>query len=167
MSDLIVIAFDDEATADKLKTDLGTLQKEELIGLDDLVVVVRREDGKIKIKQATNLTGAGALSGSFWGLFIGILFWMPWLGMAIGAASGALAGKLSDIGIDDSFVKEVADLIDPGTSAIFLLVRKATPDKVMQRLDVYHGKVIKTSLSDEQEAKLREAFGDAPDDEEA
>jgi uncharacterized membrane protein len=164
MADLIVIAFDDETTAGRLKDDLGQLQKEELIGLDDVVVVVRHEDGKIKIKQAVNLVGAGALSGSFWGLFIGILFWMPWLGLAIGAASGALGGKLSDIGIDDDFIKETSESIDPGSSAIFLLVRKSTPDKVAQRLEGYHGKVIQTSLTDEQEAKLRESFGGGSDE---
>jgi uncharacterized membrane protein len=164
MADLIVIAFDDETTAERLRDDLGQLQKEELVGLDDAVVVVRHQDGKVKIKQAVNLVGAGALSGAFWGMFIGILFWMPWLGLAIGAASGALGGKLSDIGIDDDFIKETAETIEPGHSAIFLLVRKATPDKVAQRLEGYHGTVIQTSLSEEQEAKLRETFGGGSDE---
>ena len=160
MSTLIVVAFPDETTAGKLRADLEQLQKEHLIGLEDFVVVVRKQDGQVKVKQAVNLTGAGALSGSFWGLLIGLLFWAPWLGLAIGAASGALAGKMSDIGIDDEFIKEVGDTIDPGTSAAFMLVASATPDKIEERLQGYQGKVLQTSLSDEDEAKLKEMFGD-------
>ncbi len=160
MSDLVVVAFDDLDTADQFKAELEKLQKEHLLGLEDLVVVKRRPDGKVKVKQAVNLAGAGALSGSFWGLLIGMLFWAPWLGMAIGAAAGALGGSLADYGIDDDFIDEVKESIPEGGSAVFMLISKVVPDKVEEALSHYKGKVLKTSLSHEDEAKLKEMFGD-------
>ena len=93
-----------------------------MIGLQDVVKVVRRADGKTKIHQGTNLTAKGALSGGFWGMLIGLIFWMPWLGFAIGAATGAISGKLTDIGIDDEFIKETAEAIKPGEAGVFMLV---------------------------------------------
>ena len=160
MSDLIVVAFNDLDTADRFKLDLEKLQKEHLLGLEDLVVVKRRPDGKVKVKQAVNLAGAGALSGSFWGLLIGMLFWAPWLGLAVGAAAGALGGSMADYGIDDSFIDEVKGSVPEGGSAVFMLVSKAVPDKIEEALKGYTGKVLKTSLSNEDEAKLKEMFGD-------
>lgn len=158
MSDLIVVAFDNPTGAAELRDKLIDLQKQHIIALDDAAVVVRKEDGKVKVKQAVDLTSAGALGGAFWGMLIGMLFWAPWLGLAVGAISGALAGRFSDVGVDDSFIKEVGETIEPGHSALFLLVRKATPDKVLEQLQGTKAKIIQTSLSDEQEAKLREAF---------
>ena len=159
MSDLIVLAFDNEKGAFQMRDKLFQLQKQQLIQLADAAVVVRKPDGKVKVKQAVSLVGAGALGGAFWGMLIGIIFWMPWLGMAIGAASGALSGKFTDIGVDDSFIKEVGATIEPGNSALFLLVASATEDKVLDELKDYNATVLKTSLSNEGEAKLREAFG--------
>ena len=159
MSDLIVLAFDNEKGAFQMRDKLFQLQKQHLIQLADAAVVVRKPDGKVKVKQAVSLVGAGALGGAFWGMLIGIIFWMPWLGMAIGAATGALSGKFSDIGVDDSFIKEVGATIEPGNSALFLLVVSATEDKVLDELKDYNATVLKTSLSNEGEAKLREAFG--------
>ncbi len=101
------------------------------------------------------------MGGAFWGMLIGLLFWAPWLGLAIGAVSGALAGKLTDVGIDDKFIKEVGSTIKPGPSAAFLLVRESTPDKVLDELKGFNGTVLKTSLSKENEEKLKEAFGAA------
>ncbi len=158
MSDLIVVAFDNPTGAEKLRDKLIDLQKQHIIALDDAAVVVRKDDGKVKVKQVTSLTGAGAVGGAFWGMLIGLLFWAPWLGLAIGAISGALAGHFSDVGVDDSFIKEVGETIEPGHSALFLLVREATPDKVLEQLKGTKAKIIQTSLSEEQEAKLREAF---------
>ncbi len=158
MSTLIVIAFDNPTGAADLRDKLVQLQKQHLIALDDAAVVVRKQDGKVKIKQATNLTGAGAVGGAFWGMLIGLLFWAPWLGLAIGAISGAVAGHFSDTGIDDKFIKQVGETIEPGHSALFLLVREATPDKLMEELKGTDGTIIQTSLSEEQEAKLRETF---------
>ncbi len=158
MSDLIVLAFDNEEGAFKMRDKLFQLQKQHLIMLADAAVVIRKPDGKVKVKQAVSLVGAGALGGAFWGMLIGIIFWMPWLGMAIGAASGALGGKLSDIGVEDNFIKEVGNTIEPGHSALFLLVFSATADKVADELKDFNATVIQTSLSKEDEAKLRDLF---------
>ena len=114
--------------------------------------------GKVKVKQAVSLVGAGALGGSFWGLLIGLLFFAPWLGLAIGAVTGAIAGGMTDVGVDDEFIKEVGNSIDPGHSALFLLVRDATPDKVLEGLQGFDPIVLQTSLSEEQEERLRENF---------
>jgi uncharacterized membrane protein len=159
MSELIVLTFKTETGADEMRDDLMRLQKEHLITLDDAAVVVRKQDGKPKVKQMTSLVGAGALGGAFWGMLIGLLFFAPWLGLAIGAVSGAVAGGLTDIGVDDKFIKEVGEQIEPGDSALFLLVREATPDKVMDELKKFDAKVYQTSLSKEDEAKLKAAFG--------
>jgi uncharacterized membrane protein len=155
---LIVFAFDNETGADDMASAIQQLQKEELIKLDDAAVVIRKQGGKPKVKQAQKLVGAGALGGAFWGLLIGLLFFMPWLGLAVGAAAGALAGHFTDIGIDDKFIKQVSETIEPGHSALFLLVAEATTDKVLDRLEKYNATVIRTSLSAEDEAKLKEAF---------
>ena len=159
MSNLVVLAFDTETGAEEMRDDLMQMQKEHIIGLEDAAVAIRQTDGKTKIKQVQSLAGAGALGGAFWGLLIGIIFLVPVFGLVIGAAAGALAGKYQDLGVDDKFIKEVGNTIQPGTSALFLLVREATPDKVMDGLKKYKNvKVIKTSLSAEQEEKLRHAF---------
>jgi uncharacterized membrane protein len=159
MSEMIVFGFKTEIGAEEMRDSLGSLQKQQLLTLDDAAVVVRKADGKVKVKQAVDLVGQGALGGAFWGMFIGLLFLMPWMGLAIGAISGALAGKLSDVGVDDDFVKEVGAAIEPGTSALFLLVREATPDKVLDELTKFDAQVIRTSLTKEKEEALRAAFG--------
>ena len=160
MSDLVVVAFDDENTAFKVRDKLVHLEKEHLIDLEDLVVVVRQQDGKVNIQQSHDLVAGGALSGSFWGLLIGLIFFMPLFGLAIGAISGALAGKLSDYGVDDKFIKQVGEQVKPGGSAVFLLIKKITPDKVLAQMGEFKGHVIKTSLTQENEDKVREAFGE-------
>lgn len=160
MSNLIVFTFDNETEAERMRDALVSMEKQKLISLEDAAVVVRRQDGKVKVKQAQSLVGAGALGGSFWGLLIGLLFWAPWLGLAIGAATGAIAGGLTDVGVDDKFIKDVGEKIEPGHSALFLLVIDATPDKVMEGLQGFHPTVYQTSLSDEDDAKLRAAFGE-------
>lgn len=158
MADLIVLAFDTEDGALEVRDELIKLQKQQLIELEDAAVVIRPLKGKPKVKQVGSLAGAGALGGAFWGMLIGLLFFAPWLGLAIGAISGAVAGGLTDVGVDDKFIKEVGDTIEPGHSALFLLVRKVTPDKVLEHVKPYNPTVIQTSLSDEDEAKLRDAF---------
>ncbi|MCH7699882.1 MAG: DUF1269 domain-containing protein [Chloroflexi bacterium] len=159
MSDLVVVAFDNETDAEKLQAQMKRLQKEHLVTLEDAAVVVRKADGKVKVKQSTSLVGAGALGGAFWGLLIGLVFRAMWWGLAIGAVLGALRGKFKDIGIDDKFIKEVGETIQPGNSAIFLLIRESTPDKLIDELKGYKDTVLKTSLSTDDEAKLRAAFG--------
>jgi uncharacterized membrane protein len=159
MSDLVVLAFDTETGAEQLRDDLIQLQKEHLIGLEDAAVAVRHQDGKVKIKQVESLAGAGALGGAFWGLLIGLIFFVPVFGLLVGAAAGAMIGKSRDIGVDDKFIKEVGDTLQPGNSALFLLVSKVVPDKVQDTLKKYKNvKVLKTSLSKEQEEKLKHAF---------
>jgi uncharacterized membrane protein len=166
MSDLIVFAFDTETGAIEMRDELISMQKQKLVELEDAAVVVRHQDGKVKVKQVQSLAGAGALGGAFWGMLIGLLFFMPWLGLAVGAVTGAVAGGLSDVGVDDKFIKEVGNTIEPGHSALFLLVYKMTPDKVIKQLEHYNATVLQTSLTEEEEAKLRDAFSGHDIDEE-
>ena len=165
MSDLIAVAFDDAETAFDARARLVRLQKEYLIEMEDVVVVTREEGGDVKLHQATNLTATGALGGSFWGLLIGLLFLNPLVGLAVGAGAGALSGYFSDIGIDDDFMKKLGEDLDEGGAALFVLVRKATPDKVLEEMKSFsgRGRVLRTSLSTEDEGKLRELFEKAKD----
>jgi len=158
---LFVLKFADETTAQQVLGTLKNLQDRKLIKVDDAAIVTLRPDGKPKIQQMHNLVGAGALGGAFWGMLIGLLFFMPLLGAAVGAASGALAGKMRDIGIDDNFIKQVGSSIQPGESALFLLVSEAVADKVMPELKQYKFQLIQTSLSKEDEEKLHEMLGAA------
>jgi uncharacterized membrane protein len=157
MSNLVVIGFQDEHTAFDMRATLAKLQKEYLIDMEDVVVVTRNEKGKVKLHQAVNLTAAGAAGGSFWGMLIGMIFLNPLLGAAVGAGSGAISGALTDIGIDDKFMKELGGTLQPETSALFVLVRKSTPDKVLERLEEFKGKgtILKTSLSKDSEDELK------------
>lgn len=159
MSDLIVFAFPNEDGASEMADKIKDLQKQQLISLADAATVIRKPDGKVKVKQAVSLVGAGALGGAFWGMLIGLLFWMPWLGLAVGAITGAISGKLSDYGIDDDFIKEVGETVEPGHSALFLMITDWTEDKVMDELKGFDASVIRTSLSKEDEEKLKAAFG--------
>jgi uncharacterized membrane protein len=158
MSDLVVIGFDDEHKAFEMRAELAKLQKEYLITMEDVVVVTKDDTGKVKLHQAVNLTAAGAVGGSFWGMLIGIIFLNPLLGMAVGAGAGAISGKLSDIGIDDKFMKELGETFTPGSSALFVLVRKVTPDKVLEKLKHFKGRVVKTSLTKDKEEDLQAAL---------
>lgn len=158
MADLIVVAYDDEFKADEVRLTLARLQREHLVELEDAAIVVKDKQGKVRLNQAVNLTAAGAVSGGFWGLLIGTLFFAPLLGAAVGAASGAIGGALTDIGVDDQFMKELGETLQPGSSALFVLVRKATPDKVLDEVAQYGGKVLRTSLSKDQEAQLQEVL---------
>jgi uncharacterized membrane protein len=159
MATLVVLAFKDETGAEQMRDKLKDLQKLQLISLSDAAVVVRRQDGKVKVKQAVSLVGAGALGGAFWGMFLGLLFFAPWLGLAMGALGGALGGALTDVGVDDKFIKKVGDTIEPGHSALFLLVESWTEDKVLDEISGFDAEVLQTSLSKEDEAKLKAAFG--------
>ncbi|SFR65783.1 Uncharacterized membrane protein [Halogeometricum rufum] len=158
MSSLVVLAFDTMDGAENMREKMYQLQRRELITIDDAAIAVRKENGQVKVKQAYSLVGAGALGGSFWGLLIGVIFWMPWLGMAVGAVTGALGGKFTDIGIDDSFIKEVANTVQPGDSALFLLARDAQMERIEQELSDYEFEILETNLSPEDEDRLREAF---------
>jgi uncharacterized membrane protein len=159
MAELVVLAFDNEDGAFQVRDKLLDYQKNRSLQLADAAVVVRREDGKVKVKQLNELVGSGAFGGAFWGLLVGLLFAVPLLGLAVGAAAGALVGSLTDYGVDDKFIKQVGSTIEPGHSALFLLIHKATLEGLLDRLKGYNPTVLQTSLSAEDEAKLREAFG--------
>lgn len=161
MSDLIVIGFNNEFKADEVLLKLAKMQKEHLVDLEDAVVVFKNQKGKLKVKQTLDLVSVGASSGSFWGLLIGLLFLHPLLGVTAGIIGGALSGALTDVGIDDEFIRELGSTLEPGTSAIFILARKVTPDKVLEELKSFDGKVLRTSLSNLDEAKLKAALEQA------
>ena len=160
MSNLIAVAYDDVATAKTVLQSLGELSTEHAITLDDAVVVEHRGDGKIKLHQTAKPGAAGAAGGALWGGLIGLLFLAPFVGMAIGAAAGGAAGAMTDLGVDDKFMKNLGAELQPGSAALVLLVRESTPDKVLPRVSQYGGRVVHTSLSDEAEAQLREALGE-------
>jgi uncharacterized membrane protein len=158
MSDLVFIAFPSEQKAEEVRDKVLAMQKEYLIELGDAVVAVKDENGRVKLNQLINTTATGAISGAFWGTLIGLIFLNPLLGMGIGAASGAIGGKLTDVGINDDFMKETAGALQPGTAGLFLLVRKMTTDKVLADLKGVGGTVMRTSFDETKEAALREAL---------
>jgi len=158
MSTLVVIEYDDMYKAEETRLRLHKLQKDYLIDLDDAVVAVKDENGKVKLHQAVNLTAMGAVSGGFWGSLVGLIFLNPLLGLAVGAGAGAVSGALSDVGINDNSMKDLANGLTPRSSALFVLVRRSTPDKVLEELTGTGGKVLKTSLTHEDEAKLQAAL---------
>jgi uncharacterized membrane protein len=160
MSNLIVISFDDEHTAFAMRGELARMQKEYLIEMDDVVVVTKDEQGKVKLHQAQNLTALGAVSGGFWGTLIGLIFLNPLLGAAVGVGAGAVSGALTDIGINNDFMKGFGKNFKPGCSALFVLVRKATGDKVLAGLTEFtgKGKLLQTSLTKDKEEELRKVI---------
>jgi uncharacterized membrane protein len=157
VANLVAIAYDDLGTAQRVMGTVGELVKEHSLDVEDAVIVEKQQDDKIKLHQPS-MAGAGAAGGALWGGLIGLIFLMPLFGMAIGAASGAIAGKASDYGIDDNFMKELGEKLQPGNAAIFVLVREATRDKVIPEISKYGGHVVQSSLSNEQEAALQEAL---------
>ncbi len=158
MSTLIAIVYPTEAKAEEVRQRLFEMQKEYLIKVGDAVIATKTEGGKVKLNQLVNTTAAGAASGSFWGLLIGVLFLNPLLGVAVGAASGAIGGALTDVGINDTFMKDLAANLDPGKAALFVLIQEMTADKVLKEISHYGGVVLKTSLDETKEEVLREAL---------
>jgi uncharacterized membrane protein len=160
MSTLVAIAYPDAATAERVRAELIQMTKEHLMQVDDAVVVEHRPDGKIKLHQAVSTTGAGAAGGALWGGLIGLLFLAPLFGMAIGAASGAVMGKVTDVGVNDDFMKQLGAKTPPGGAALIMLGRSEAPERVLERVRQYGGDVIQTSLDEEQEERLRAALGE-------
>ncbi len=158
MADLVIIAYENEERAEAARRKLLELQREYLIQLGDAVVAVRQADGNVKLNQLINTTATGAASGGLWGALIGMLFLNPLLGAAVGAGAGALSGRLTDIGIDDRFMKDAAAALTPGQAALCVLVRKVTADKVVPEMAPFGGTVLRTNLSEEQENRLKEAL---------
>ena len=165
MSTLVGVLFHTNSGAADALHKLHKLEKEYLLDLEDAVVVTRREDGKVKLKQSVNLVSAGAWEGAFWGALIGMLFTGP-LGFllvsGLGAGFGALSGAMSDYGVDDEFVKKVSDGMKPCCSALFVLIRSMTEDKVLEELHGLGGEIVKTSLSHDAEERLAEALRGDP-----
>lgn len=158
MRNLIVVAYSNENQAEQVRLDFLKMQKDYLVELEDAVVAVRKPDGKVKLRQMYNLAAGGAVGGGFWGMLIGLIFLNPLLGLVVGAGAGAAAGALSDVGINDKFMKQLAEKLQPGTSALFVLVRSELTDKVLDDLRGSGGTIMQTSLSHEDERKLREAI---------
>jgi uncharacterized membrane protein len=159
MSDLVAIAYDSVDTARQAGENVVQAQKAHLIELDDMVIVERRQDGKVKLHQPSSTAG-GAVGGALWGGLIGLIFFVPLFGMAIGAATGAAAGALSDYGVDDDFMKKLGAELQPGAGALILLVRKVSVDKILPEIKL-PGKILQTSLDNETEQHLAEALAAA------
>jgi len=158
MSDLIAIGYPDEQTAELAADEARRLAKDLIIEPDAIAVIVRDKEGKFHVHTSHHPVGAGATWGMFWGLLFGLLFFIPFFGLAIGAGMGALMGKITKSGIDREFQDQVRGMLKPGTSALFLMVEKVTPDKATEALAQYGGTVLKSSLSKEGESELQEAL---------
>jgi uncharacterized membrane protein len=161
MSTLVVIGYKEIHKAEEVRLTLVKLQRDYLIDLEDAVAVTKDAKGKIKLHQTVNLTAAGATSGGFWGMLIGLMFLNPLLGIAVGASAGAVSGALVDLGINDQFMKDLAATLTPNSSALFVLVSKSTPDKVLDEVKGTGGTILKTSLSHEDESRLQAALSAA------
>jgi uncharacterized membrane protein len=161
MGTLTVWKFETAEGAQEALSKLGELAKQQLIQVQDAAVVSWPAGAKKpKTKNHGSMTGQGALSGAFWGMLFGLIFFVPFFGMAIGAAMGALAGKFADYGISDNFIKEVREKVTEGTSALFLLSSNAVQDRVAEAFAGVKMELIQSNLSGEQEAKLKEEFGE-------
>jgi|SRR6266702_2597151 len=158
MADLIAIGYPDEPTAEAAADEARRLARDLIIEPDAIAVIARDKEGKYHVHTSHHLVGSGATWGMFWGLLFGLLFFVPVFGMAIGAGMGALMGKVTKTGIDKQFQDQVRDMLQPGTSALFLMVEKVTPDKAVEAMSKYGGTVLKTSLSKEGEQELQEAL---------
>ena len=158
MADLIAIGYPDETTAFEAADEARRLAADLIIQPDAIAVIVRDEEGGYHVHTNHHLVGGGATWGMFWGLLFGLLFFIPVFGMAIGAGMGALMGKLTKSSIDKQFQDQVRDMLQPGTSCLFLMLEKVTPDKAVEAMSKYGGTVLKTSLSKEDEKELQEAL---------
>jgi uncharacterized membrane protein len=159
VSNLVAIAYPDLATAERVAANLDEARKGHLVELDDLVLIEHRDNGKIKLHQPS-MSATGALGGAAWGGLIGLLFLVPFFGMAIGAATGAAAGAMSDVGVDDKFMKELGEQLQPGSVAVVALVRNANMSKLLADVKI-PGTIINSSLDEETEAALGEALAKA------
>jgi uncharacterized membrane protein len=157
MANLVVVGFPKVEEAELVRRELVDIQKEHLIALEDAVVVDHDGEGQVHLRQALNLTAAGALGGGFWGSLVGLLFLNPLLGAAVGAGVGAASGALSDLGINDAFMRELGETLPKGSAALCLLVKEATADRVIERLRRHapHARLLRTNLSHTDEERLR------------
>ena len=156
---MVVLAFDDVDGAHNARNKLVELNNQFLLKLDQAVEVVRKEDGHIKIKEERSLTGAAAVGGAFWGLLIGLIFLVPVVGVAVGAASGAIVAHFAKYGMTKEYMNQINEAIKPGQSGLFILADDVKVDRVIPMLKDLHARVLRTSLSLDQEKALRDAFG--------
>jgi uncharacterized membrane protein len=156
MADLIAIGYDDTTTAVQAMEEAERLAGDLIIEADAIAAIIRSEDGKLKTLTNQHTVGTGTISGMFWGMLFGLLFFVPFLGMAVGAGMGAIMGKVAKSGIDKRFQDQVREMLQPGTSALFMVVEKVTPDKAVAALSQYGGTVLKTSLSEETTRQINE-----------
>ncbi|MCB2095017.1 MAG: DUF1269 domain-containing protein [Rhodobacteraceae bacterium] len=161
MSELIVIGYDTPDEAEAARKALLGMSREYLVDVADAVVATADKDGTIKLNQMVNLWTAGAAGGAFWGLLIGFIFFNPLLGVAVGAGAGALSGALTDFGINDKFMKDVANVLQPGQAALFMMVSATASDRVVERLAEKGGRILRTNLDRDAESRLRQEFEQA------
>ena len=158
MADLIAIGYKDETTAEAAAGEARRLAKDLTIEPDAIAVIVRDAEGKFHVHTSHHSVEDGTTWGMLWGLLFGALFFVPFLGVAVGAGLGAIMGRITKAGVDNDFQEQARDLLQPGTSALFLMVDKATPDRVVDALSHYGGTVLKSSLSEEGEKELKDAL---------
>lgn len=162
MADLIAIGYDDEETAQKAAEEVYRLANDLVIEPEAVAVIVRDKNGKYKVTTNHHAVAEGVTWGMFWGVLFGLLFFVPVFGLVIGGVFGTLFGLIEKIGVDKQFQRQVRDMVQPGTSALFLVVDKVTPDKAIEALSKFGGKVLKSSLSNDAEQQLEEALAGAP-----
>jgi uncharacterized membrane protein len=158
MSTLVAIGYPDETTASAAAEEARRLATDLIIEPEAIAVISRDAEGRFQVSTNHHAVGGGASWGMFWGFFFGLLFFIPVFGMAVGAGLGALMAKVAKTGIDKQFQDQVRDMVQPGTSALFLVVGKVTPDKAVEALSRYGGTVLKSSLSKAQEKELQDAL---------
>jgi len=163
MATLVAIGYPDMTTADEARKTVEGLEAELIIQADQVASISRDMEGKYHVTTSHGgaSAGAGAWWGGFWGLLFGMLFFIPFFGLAVGAGFGALFGHMGEKGIDKAFQEQVRDYVKPGTSALFMVIEQATPDKAVAALQQYGGEVFRSSLSDEDTKKLQEALSPA------
>ena len=164
MATLVAIGYPDQATAERARETVQRLESELIIQADQVAAISRDSEGKYHVHTTHGGASAGAVAmwGGFWGMLFGLLFFIPFAGLALGAGMGALMGHFGEKGIDKAFQDQVRDYVQPGTSALFMVIEQATPDKAIAALQEYGGTVIRTSLSDEDTKKLQEALQPPP-----
>ncbi|MFD0689086.1 DUF1269 domain-containing protein [Actinomadura fibrosa] len=158
MAELIAIGYPDETTAAEAEREVQRLRGDLVIQADAVAVISRDREGKFHVSTSHHAVGGGTMWGMFWGLLFGMLFFVPFFGMALGAGMGALMGRIENSGIDKGFQRQVRDMLQPGTSALFMVIEKVTPDKAVAALSGFGGTVLKSSLSADTEKKLQEAL---------
>jgi len=160
MSELIVIGYDDQGTATQAYNQVLALNKDFVVTLSGLAVVTVDAEGKSHVETPQKIVGVSAASGALWGMLIGLLFFVPGIGLLVGGAMGALFGKLNKSGINDQFRSQVQQMLKPGSAAVVIMASKITEDKFAEAMGQFGGNLLKTSLSEEDEKELAAELSD-------